>query len=214
MEYGGGGSRKLTRFGRQLVPSAAEGNPQREPVSYCGPSALFDSLSGAQTTVSAAVRPKPISPAGERQSSLIPFRCCVPADDGQDRRSLQRSRSHQNIRGCNKKTSGGPLVPLGSPRSVGARSGQSLTKRNFGGGGSRTPVRKALRLGDYMRSGFAHDFAPSPQESARTGLKLACFPRPNGGGVSPEAFRHSAPRQPALMTSLSALRAGQRRRAT
>jgi hypothetical protein len=63
-----------------------------------------------------------------------------------------------------------------------------------GGGGSRTPVRKALRLGDYMRSGFAHDFAPRPLESARTGSKLACFPHPIGGGVSPEASRHSAPR--------------------
>jgi hypothetical protein len=65
-----------------------------------------------------------------------------------------------------------------------------------------------------MRSGFAQDFAQSPQESARTGSKLACFPHPMGRGVSPEASRQSAPRQPAVMTSLSALRAERRRRAT
>ncbi len=49
-----------------------------------------------------------------------------------------------------------------------------------GGGGSRTPVRKAQRLEDYMLISFATDFAYDPQERAITNRRLACSPDESG----------------------------------
>ena len=77
-----------------------------------------------------------------------------------------------------------------------------------GGGGSRTPVRRGLQLGDYMLIPFAIDFIGGPQERATTNHRLACF---RLRGLARD-FQAANPRPARLMTPLSALRAEQRRR--
>src|SRR5580704_4730201 len=72
---------------------------------------------------------------------------CVRSIDDRDRPKSPHSKSYPSISRCRRRT--WLFCPSTRPE-IWARSGQNFAKRNFGGGGSRTPVRKALQLEDYM----------------------------------------------------------------
>jgi len=68
------------------------------------------------------------------------------------------------------------LVPLGSPSQTSSLGTKFAPSANFGGGGSRTPVRRGLRLEAYMLIPFASCFRPRPSGTSNNGPPTSLSP--------------------------------------
>ena len=129
------------------VLSGVEGNLRPKRPSLCDSIVLFDSRACEPKTKLNAPQSRRARRAAAQPSSQNLCLDCVRAIDDRDRPMSPRNKSHRSISGCKRRTR--PLCPSTRPECW-ARSGQNFASRNFGGGGSRTPVRKALQLEDYM----------------------------------------------------------------
>jgi len=84
----------------------------------------------------------------------------------------------------------------------------TVRKRNFGGGGgSRTPVRKAIHLEDYMRIPFTRASRRRPSGTGNNEPPASLIPV---AGSRPRTSGGESPGQPAKMAPLSAPRAKQK----
>ena len=147
INLGGGGSRK------RITPvlSEAEGNPRSTPVSSLDSIASVGFRGFVQMKANRGLRSMQLPRVIDAQSIPRPCLRCARASGAVDPRPLPRTKSRRHSEGCSRNTvSLAPrLRPSGFARDTISFGG------NGGGGGSRTPVRKASRLADYMLSSFA-----------------------------------------------------------
>ena len=127
--------------------SAVEGNQRPKPLSSCDSNASVGFRAFAPRKANREALSKPLRQASAWRSSSLPDPDYVLGSVAAGLRQLQYRRSHRRSGECSSNA----RRPCPST-SLGAKFSEN---KNFGGGGSRTPVREALPPEDYMLIPFA-----------------------------------------------------------